>query len=99
MDHERKVYRWSECEAAMQGCLEWCNQLLHSQLRRTRMTTALRLPHVTFRIFSDTGVTPELLEAARLEDEQAEYWCKEFEVHQEESTYDLIRHNFISKAN
>jgi len=78
MDHERKVYRWSECKPQMQMCLEWCNQsgLLTSRIPNFTApgwTTALQMPNVTFRIFSDSGVTPELLEVARREDLQAEY--------------------------
>jgi len=77
MDHERKVYRWSECKPQMQMCLEWCNQsgLLTSRIPNFAApgwTTALHMPNVTFRIFSDTGVTPELQEAARREDMPAE---------------------------
>jgi len=78
MDHERRVYRWSQCKPEMQVCLEWCNQngLLTSRIPNFAApgwTTALHMPHVTFRIFSDTGVTPELREGAWLEDMQAEY--------------------------
>jgi len=78
MDHDRRVYRWSECKPAMQVCLEWCNQhgLLTPRIPNFAApgwTTALYMPHVTFRIFSDSGITPELQEAARLEDLQEEY--------------------------
>jgi len=59
-------------------CLEWRNQcgLLTSRIPNfgaPGWTTAQQMPNVTFRVFSDSGGTPELLDAARRKDLQAEY--------------------------
>lgn len=76
MSHEHKVYRWSECKPQMQVCLEWCNQhgLLTEQISNFAApgwTTALHMPHVTFHIIADRGVTEEMLEAALRDDNPA----------------------------
>jgi len=73
----RRSYCWCECPERLKIFIMWCNKygLLTQRIdsfARPGWTTALYMPDMIYRIFSDRGVTPEIMQAARREDIEAE---------------------------